>query len=857
MSKRILLVEDEALIAMTEAAMLKKDGYEVITAYKAQNAVEAARKEDIDLVLMDIDLGRGRMDGTEAAEIILEEKDLPIVFLSSHTEPEVVQKTEGITSYGYIVKNSGETVLLASIRMAFRLYDAHVELKRQKEHLNTALVKYEQTAEELAEKSGELERYFTSSLDMLCIANTEGELIRLNPEWEKVLGYTVSELEGRSFFDFVHEDDGEATLEAAAKLDAQEDVTSFENRFRCKDGSYRWIEWRSTPMGTKIYAVARDITERKQAEDEIRAREENLRTILKSIGDAVISTDVEGRVTWMNPVAERLCGWQEEDAQGKKLEEVFKIVNSYTREDADNPVKRVMRSGKIVGLVNHTVLISKEGQEYQIADSAAPIKDDNGKINGVVLVFRDVTEDYLLRRRTEESERMLSNVFDAVQAGISVLDNDLSILLVNGWIEEKHGESNSFVGKKCYEVYQKRQTPCPGCPSLLSVSDGTPHTRELEVPTQGEGTYWSEITAYPMKDEHGTVAGVVEYVSDITRRKQTESKIIQDRHRLKAILDGTNVGTWEWNAQTGETHFNERWASIIGYTLEEISPVSIETWKRFAHPEDYERSEQALRAHFAGETEFYEVQARMRHKNGNWVWVLDRGKVATWTDDGKPLMVMGTHQDITENKQAEANLKKALWEKDFLMKELNHRIKNNLNLVSSLIRLKGEETAEDLSDLVFRIEAISLVHEKLHQHEDIERIEVKEYFQELLLSIFSLTADRNVQIVNTTDDMSIPTKTAIPLGLIVNEIATNAIKYGFTSDGEALFSVSLRKDEDSNRYILTLSNTGLPFPEDIDVDASKTLGLQLISALVGQLEGTLELKKIPHPVFTVTFPIEE
>src|SRR6056297_2487453 len=153
---------------MTTAKMLEKSGFEVITAHKGEKAVALAINDpDIDLVLMDIDLGKG-MDGTEAAQKILETHDLPIAFLSSHTEPEVVKKTEGITSYGYIVKNSGETVLLASIRMAFRLYDAHLELKKQKVHLNDALKKYEHTAEELEVKNNELDRYFSSSLDLLC-----------------------------------------------------------------------------------------------------------------------------------------------------------------------------------------------------------------------------------------------------------------------------------------------------------------------------------------------------------------------------------------------------------------------------------------------------------------------------------------------------------------------------------------------------------------------------------------------------------------------------------------------------------------------------------------------------------------
>ncbi|MFW6380804.1 MAG: response regulator [Spirochaetota bacterium] len=128
MSRKILLVEDEAIIALSEAQMLERHGYAVVIVHSGQAAVEAMDTQpEISLVLMDIDLGRG-MDGTEAAESILERHDLPIVFLSSHTESEVVEKTEGITSYGYIVKNSGETVLLASIRMAFRLYEAHRRL---------------------------------------------------------------------------------------------------------------------------------------------------------------------------------------------------------------------------------------------------------------------------------------------------------------------------------------------------------------------------------------------------------------------------------------------------------------------------------------------------------------------------------------------------------------------------------------------------------------------------------------------------------------------------------------------------------------------------------------------------------
>ncbi|MBI1221349.1 MAG: PAS domain S-box protein [Bacteroidetes bacterium] len=126
--------------------------------------------------------------------------------------------------------------------------------------------------------------------------------------------------------------------------------------------------------------------------------------------------------------------------------------------------------------------------------------------------------------------------------------------------------------------------------------------------------------------------------------------------RYEQILQGTHIGTWEWNVQTGETILNERWAEIIGFKLKDFGNTTINTWLNFVHPQDSAASDRALEAHFKGETEFYECEARMRHKNGHWVWVLDRGKVVSWTKDGKPEWMAGSHQDITERKNREEML---------------------------------------------------------------------------------------------------------------------------------------------------------------------------------------------------------
>jgi PAS domain S-box-containing protein len=140
---------------------------------------------------------------------------------------------------------------------------------------------------------------------------------------------------------------------------------------------------------------------------------------------------------------------------------------------------------------------------------------------------------------------------------------------------------------------------------------------------------------------------------DLSGLRSRDRELEQQRQRLEEVIWGTDAGTWEWNVVTGETVFNERWANIVGYSLEDLMPTTIETWQRFVHPDDLARSAEALQRVFSRETVAYECDARMRHKNGEWVWVLDRGIVVEWTPEGEPLRMSGVHIDITARKRAE------------------------------------------------------------------------------------------------------------------------------------------------------------------------------------------------------------
>ncbi|OYU72209.1 MAG: PAS domain S-box protein, partial [Burkholderiales bacterium PBB5] len=162
-----------------------------------------------------------------------------------------------------------------------------------------------------------------------------------------------------------------------------------------------------------------------------------------------------------------------------------------------------------------------------------------------------------------------------------------------------------------------------------------------------------------MLDEQGDVVGHVGSVEDVTDRLQTRRALEKERRRLAAIIEGTDAGTWEWNVQTGAVQLNERSAAMLGYTLAELGVQTIQLRADYTHPEDHAKSIAAAKRHFAGELPLYESEARMRHRDGHWVWILARGRVLSRTADGKPEWMFGTHLDITARKAQEDRLRKS------------------------------------------------------------------------------------------------------------------------------------------------------------------------------------------------------
>ena len=189
-----------------------------------------------------------------------------------------------------------------------------------------------------------------------------------------------------------------------------------------------------------------------------------------------------------------------------------------------------------------------------------------------------------------------------------------------------------------------------------ALGAGTDFKGELLDRGKSGQPYWLDIEVQPLRDARGGLAGFMAIESDISQSKQAAQLLVQERARLASILEGTNVGTWEWNVQTGEYRCNDRWADMIGWTLRELEPVSSQTWLDHIHPGDVSRAGKLLDKHFSGEVAYYEFEGRMRHRAGHWIWVLDRGRVSTWMPDGRPEWMAGTQMDISARKQAEAQL---------------------------------------------------------------------------------------------------------------------------------------------------------------------------------------------------------
>ncbi|HUZ96959.1 MAG TPA: response regulator, partial [Edaphobacter sp.] len=292
----------------------------------------------------------------------------------------------------------------------------------------------------------------------------------------------------------------------------------------------------------------RELSERKRAQEALRKSEKWFSTTLGSIGDAVIATDMNGAVTFMNSIAQSLTGWSLEEARGKSMEIVFNIVNKETRQPVESPVKKVFREGKVIGLADHTLLLSKDGKEFDIEDSAAPIITNTGKGFGVVLVFRDITEKKSTEEETRHQKELLQLILESLAEGVVVANSNGEFLLFNAAAEQVLGIGATNTVPDLWSEqygtylmdgvtsYPPNELPLVRAMRGESVDAVELFIRNAKVP---DGRLIS-VTGRPLRGEDGGLRGGVVVLRDITLQKRSQEAILhakEDAERTSKFKD--------------------------------------------------------------------------------------------------------------------------------------------------------------------------------------------------------------------------------------------------------------------------------------------------------------------------------
>jgi PAS domain S-box-containing protein len=410
------------------------------------------------------------------------------------------------------------------------------------------------------------------------------------------------------------------------------------------------------PGNDYVNLYGEEVTERVRAEEAVRESEERNRTTLQSLGDAVIATDGSGRITQMNPVAETLTGWLEAAARDQPLASVFRIVNEETRAPVESPVSLVLRKGQVVGLANHTVLIAKDGKERPIADSGAPIRNATGSTTGVVLVFRDQTEERAVQRALAEREAQFRATFEQAAVGIAHVGLDGAWLRVNQRLCDIVGYTSDDLLQRTFQDVTHPDDLDTDLKYVQQILAGEIQIYSLakRYLRKDRSQVWINLTVSLVRDDNGAPKYFVSVVEDISTRKQAEDALLEQYAILRAILQSTDASVFSLDREYRYTTFNDAHAA----TMRALYGVDLQIGDSLAQyqsvPEDWQAArknlDRALRGEIFVESAFSGDEDRSRR-----YFEIFHSPIRTGTNEIIGVSVYS--RDVTERKRAEDEIR--------------------------------------------------------------------------------------------------------------------------------------------------------------------------------------------------------
>lgn len=683
----------------------------------------------------------------------------------------------------------------------------------------------------------------------------DGRILEANPAMVTILGLECSpeELVGRSLVDAMMPISGESQMNE--QLVRQGELHGYESHIRTLRGDERWVtgefflRWDAKTRQRVVEAVLQDVTARRRAEMEASDVQARFRALSDS-APSLIMIVRDGRIVYANRACEATLGYRAEDLCLPRFAfvELF-AMESMTR--IKSTISKQSRGGE--PHPEEHVMVSREGRRIHATVTITATRHDGAP--ALMVVATDVTEHLAREESLRESEARFRQMFEAGLFGMAIVGLNYRFVKANstlcqllGYTEEELA-SISFLDlthpeDAAKDVRLMQQVFTSKVPSF------TTQTRYIH---RDKRTLWGNLTASVIRGEGERVLYGLIMVEDITERKTAENALRESEERYRKLVETMSQGLGMTDENGSFTYVNDRFCKLVGYPREEIIGR--------AATQFMDRTNQKI---------LLENTARQR-KGESMSYEL------TWTrHGGDPVPTIVSPEglfdrrnrfngifavitDITERKRVEETTKAALREKDILLREIHHRVKNNLQIIASLLKLQSAliENVEARSMFKMshdRIRTMALIHEKLYQSKDLARIDFSAYIRSLgthLLASYAVTPG-DVRIATRADHVYLDINTAIPCGLIINELVSNALKHAFPRGRTGEIHVECHASKDGP-YTLLVSDNGVGFPPEVDFQSTETLGLQLVNTLVRQLEGSIALDTAGGTKYTITF----
>jgi len=556
--------------------------------------------------------------------------------------------------------------------------------------------------------------------------------------------------------------------------------------------------------------LEKEVEERKKAEETLKQSEQRWATTLASIGDAVIASDVEGRITFMNGVAEELTGWTLSRASGRPVTEVFNIVNEQTRRAVESPVARVLREGLIVGLANHTILLNKNGREIPIDDSGAPIRDEEGKTTGVVLIFRDITGRKIAEKDVKESEERFRALSETSPVGVGVSSPDGILLYTNPSYEHILGYGQGeLVGKRASTLYLN---PVDREAWISSMKEGA-MVRDFETRLKRKDgdPVWVLVNVSPIV--YNGQRAVMGTIQDITERKKAEEALALAEQKYRELVQLAPAAICEVDFVTGRfTTINEAATQMTGYSRQELLAVD---FIDLVIEEDRSLVRERMSVWLSGEEPERSVEYGINTKDGRTIDVVLNVTLTT-DEKGMPRGAMIVAHDITERKRIERL-------KDEFVGMVSHELKTPLTvIIGSLSVAKNKNLpqeqvreliddansyANSLADIVENLLELSRYQSKRLKLERDE-IDIRRVSESVINKFKGRSSIHNL-VMDFPPDLPQVIIDRVRMERVLTNLIENAIKYS-PDGGEVRLSSRL----EDNRLTVGVSDHGIGISEE-------------------------------------------